>query len=150
MLTRWYDIERDLAVLDELHRRMNRAFDEGWSGRMTRGTTSLTGGWPQANLYDSGSALVALVSIPGLNEDQINVEVHGDVLTLSGERKVEPPEGYQVHRSERGSIKFSRSFGLPSRVDPEKTVAKLSNGLLTITMEKHPESQPKQIKVSAS
>ena len=150
LLTRWYKIDKEMAALDELHRRMNRVFgDENESPSMS-GWTSHRSSWPQANLYDNGSSLAALIMVPGMDEGDLNVEVQGDVLTVSGERKSEAPEGYRTHRSERGSRKFSRSFGLPCRVDPDKTSANLTNGLLTITMSKHPESQPKQIEVSAS
>jgi HSP20 family protein len=149
MLTRWYDIDREVAALNELHRRMNRAFGDAWFGQpLSFGTTGMTASWPRANLYDTGPSLKALIQTPGLKEEDLNVEVHGDILTISGERKVEVPEGYRVHRNERGSRSFSRSFGLPCRVDPEKTSAQLTNGVLTITMEKHPESQPKKISVS--
>lgn len=149
MLTHWYDIEREMAALNELHRRMNGLFGGSSSSSPGRGLTSLTGSWPLANLYDNGSALIAVVQVPGLSQEDLSVEVHGDVLTLSGERKTEVPEGYRAHRVERGTRKFSRSFGLPCRVNPERTTAKLVQGLLTVTMEKHPESQPKQISVSA-
>ena len=71
MLTRWYDIEREMTALDELHRRMSRVF--GDDSRVRRGWTSLTGSWPQANLYDQGSSLTALVMVAGIDEGDINV-----------------------------------------------------------------------------
>lgn len=149
MLTRWYDIDREMVALDEMRRRMERLFGETPAAGRGRGTTALTGSWPRANLFDAGSALTAMFQIPGLRQEDLNVEVHGDVLTVSGERKTDAPEGYRIHRSERGARKFTRSFGLPCQVDPEKTKANLTDGLLTITMAKHPQSQPKQITVSA-
>lgn len=151
MLTRWYDIERNLAALDELARQMERVFgaSAGLGPRLERAMPLGMLTWPPASLYDSGSALTAVLQVPGLAESDLKVEVHGDALTVSGERKVSPPEGYQVHRNERASRTFSRSFGLPCRVDGEKVTAKLKDGLLTVTMSKHPEAQPKQISVSA-
>lgn len=151
MLTRWYDVDRDWAALDELSRRMDRLFGVGdpFSPRLAR-RTALTATWPRASLYDDGSSLVAVLLVPGMSEGDLKVEVHGDALTVSGERKIEPPEGYRVHRTERASRSFSRSFGLPCRVDAEKVKAGLKDGLLTITMAKHAEAQPKKIAVSAS
>jgi HSP20 family protein len=150
MLTRWYDIDREAVALDELHRRMDRLFGELWGGHPRRtGPTALAGSWPPANLYDTGSSLTAVVQVPGLAEGDIKVEVQGDVMSVTGERKAEVPEGSRVHRSERGSRRFTRSFGLPCRVDSEKTTASLRDGLLTVTMDKHAEAQPKQITVSA-
>jgi HSP20 family protein len=151
MLTRWYDINREMAALEELQQRMRRAFDDQWLGRpLQSGVLGGAASWPRANLYDTGASLTALVLVPGLSGDDLDIQVNGDILTISGERKAAVPEGYRVHRSERGARKFTRSFGLPCAVDPEKTNAKLVDGVLTVTMEKHPESRPKQIAVSAS
>jgi HSP20 family protein len=148
MLARWYDIDKELASMNEFRRFFDRFFGDSSFDQEWRGVSSLTGTWPRANLFDTGGQLTAFIQVPGLKIEDLQVEVHGDVLTVSGERKSEAPEGYRVHRSERGARKFSRSFGLPCRVNPEKTQAKLVNGVLTINMDKHPESQPKQISVT--
>ncbi len=142
MLRRWYDIERDMAVMDELRRRIEDVFGDTGVPR-----TRMTGSWPRANLYDTGDALVAVMAAPGLTEEVLEIEAHQDVLTISGERKVDVPEGYRIHRQERRPGRFSRSFGLPAQVDLEKTTARLHNGLLTVTMHKHPEAQPRKISV---
>jgi len=144
MLRRWYDIERDLAVMDEMRRRFEGLFGNTES----RESTGLTGAWPRANLYDAGNSLVAMLEVPGLNEDDIEIEAHREALTISGYRKIETPEGYKVHRNERWPGRFSRSFGLPCKVDLEKTKANLKNGVLTITLEKAVEAQPRKISVS--
>lgn len=146
MLIRWYDVDREVATLNELNRRMQRLFGEGRPAEHG----GLAGGWPRVNLYDNGSSLTAMLEVPGLKADDLEVEVHGDVFTVSGERKLNAPEGYRVHRTERGSRRFSRSFGLPCKVDPEKTKASLNSGVLTIEMEKHPEAQPRQITISSN
>lgn len=151
MLARWFDIEKESTNLDELHRRMGRVFGEmlgGWEGFPQ--SIQKAGSWPVANLYDTGSAFTAIFRIPGVAEGDLKVEVQGDVLTVGGERKSEVPKGYHVHRSERGTQRFSRSFGLPCSVDPEKTKATLRDGVLTVTMNKHPNAQPKQIKIKSN
>ena len=148
MLMRWYDIDRNMAALDAANRKMDRYLGDLWTGRGMRPAAV----WPRASLADEGDRLVACLDVPGLGEDDLTVEVHGDALTVSGEREVAPPEGYRVHRAERGLRvgKFTRSFGLPCRVDAERTSADLKDGLLTITMEKHADARPRQIAVSAS
>ena len=144
MLRRWYDIERDMAVMDEMRRRL-----EGFFGDSTgRVSTGLSGSWPKANLYDGGTTLVAVLEVPGTNQDTIEIEAHQDALTISGHRELDIPEGYRVHRNERRPGKFSRSFGLPCKVDLEKTKANLKNGILTVTLEKAVEEQPKKITVN--
>lgn len=153
LLTRWYDVDRHMAALNDLYQQMDRLFSDLWGGLggvdLER-PTLLSGTWPRANLYDSGSSLVAVLQVPGVNEKDLQVEVQGDVLTVSGTRETKAPEGYRVHRAERTSNRFSRSFGLPSRVEAERTSAKLHDGELVVRMEKHPDAQPRRITVSAS
>ena len=144
MLRRWYDIDRDLAVMNEMRRRLENLFNEADPWPATR----MSGSWPRANLFDAGESLIAVLEVPGLNQDDIEIEAHQDALSVSGTRKATTPEGYRVHRNERSSAKFSRSFGLPCKVDLEKTKASLKNGLLTITLEKAAEAQPKKIAVA--
>jgi len=145
MLRRWYDIDRDLVVMDEMRRRLENLFGD----LDQRPTTRMSGSWPRANLYDGGTTLLAVLEVPGLNHDDIEIEAHLEALTITGTRRPQTPEGYRVHRNERLSGRFSRSFGLPCKVDLEKTKASLKNGVLTVTLEKAAESQPKKITVQA-
>jgi len=146
MFRRWYDVERDFEVMDEMRRRLESLFGDF----DVRPFTQLSGTWPRASLHDTGTALVAMLEVPGLGQGEIEIEAHADALTISGQRKAETPEGYRVHRNERRQGRFSRSFGLPCKIDTEKTKATLKNGLLTVTLEKAKEAQPKKITVSAS
>jgi HSP20 family protein len=75
--------------------------------------------------------------------------VTADSLTVQGERKTPAPEGYAVHRQERGQLRFANSFAMPSRIDTEKVTATVKHGVLTVHLPKHPESQPKSITVKA-
>ncbi len=160
MLTRFGDIDRTFAMMDQLRRRMDRLFDEVEPQRGRDALRSnLTeeaerfwsrGRFPRMTLSDSGSALVLCAEVPGLGEKDIQLTIHQDVLSMSGERKTEVPEGYVVHRQERTPIKFARSFTLPCKVDPEKSTATLRNGVLTLTLAKAAETQPRQIEVKVA
>jgi HSP20 family protein len=146
MLTRWNDFDRTFAALDEFRRRMDRLWDEvetGYDGPATATT------WPRSNLYDTGAALVLQVELPGLAENDIKLTLNQEALTLSGERRRDVPEGYSVHRQERGTVRFSRSFQFPCKIDPERVTATTRNGILTVTLAKTPESQPRSIAVKA-
>ena len=151
--TGWSDFDREFAAFDELRRRVERAFQDLDTGRGTVGERVGFGtqaqAWPRTNLYDKGSELVVQAEVPGMSQKDLQITVTQDVLTLSGERKTEAPEGYSVHRQERGQVKFSRSFALPCKVDVEKTGAAVKNGLLTVTLAKAAEAQPRQITVKA-
>jgi HSP20 family protein len=100
-------------------------------------------------MYEDKDKVVILAQVPGLGQDQIRIEAHQDTITISGERRVDVPEGYAVHRNERAPFKFARSFGLPCRVDLERTTAQVNNGLLTVSLPKHAEAKPREITVVA-
>lgn len=149
MWTRLNDFDRSLAVMDELRRRMNLAFSEVEGPQGYEETFTRTG-YPNIALVDAGNALVLRAFVPGLAQGDVTLSIHQDVLSLAGERKSAVPEGYTVHRQERAATKFTRSFTLPCKVDAERTSAQLRDGVLTVTLPKAPEAQPRQIAVKAS
>lgn len=151
MLTRWSDLDRTFTVMDELRRRMDRVFDEygGYARPGFEEETRASAAWPKLNLFDTGAALVVTAEVPGLSEKDVQLTINQEVVTVSGERKPDAPAGYSVHRQERAALQFSRSFTLPTKIDAEKSTATMKNGVLTITMAKAPEAQPKQIAVRA-
>lgn len=150
MLTRWGEFDRTFAAMDAFRRRMDRLFydygylrdDEGW---LEPGV-----GWPRTELRDEGNQLFVYAEVPGLSEKDVHLSLNQNVLTLVGERKVAVPEGYSVHRQERESYKFSRSFTLPCAVNPEKASATVKDGILMVALEKAAEAKPRQITVKAS
>jgi HSP20 family protein len=99
---------------------------------------------------DEGSSFVLRADVPGLSESDLQINVAGNTVTLRGERKVQVPEGYSVHRRERSAVSFAKSFQLPARVDAEKVTAKLKHGVLTLSLPKAAEAQPRQISVTAA
>ena len=121
-------------------------YDDGGRGLFFEPTVRREA-WPRVNLYDKGSTLALHAELPGFEDKDVELTINQDVLTVRGERKPDAPERYAVHRQERIALKFARSFTLPVKVDAEKTTATLRNGVLTITMAKAAESQPKQIAV---
>jgi len=156
MLTRWNefgfgDFDRHFSVLNSLRREMDRVF-----GDFERGyghdylQASGQGLAPRLSVQDTGAELRVRAEVPGLTQKDLQITVEQSSLTIRGQRKVEEPKGYSVHRQERGQLSFARSFTLPSRIDAEKAVAELKNGVLELTLPKLAEAQPRQIQVRAS
>ena len=152
MFSRFGDASRDFALLDEFRRRMDRVWedmDSSWTASPSNNRAHSSAAWPRINLYDGGSNLVLKADVPGLSEKDVHVTLNESGVSISGERKVAPPEGYSAHRQERTSFSFSRSLTLPCKVNPEQTQASVKNGVLTVTLAKAPEAQPRQIAVQA-
>jgi HSP20 family protein len=150
MLSRFDDLDRTFVTMDHLRRRMDRLFEDFDPAR-ARGRDverMWSGRFPRFSLVDAGASLVLEADLPGLGEKDVQLSLHQDVLTLSGERRQEVPQGWFVHRQERAPVKFSRSFTLPCKIDPEKSAATLKNGVLTLTLVKATEAQPRQIAVN--
>jgi len=153
MLTRWSDFDRilgwpdyrsTLGTMEQFRRQLGRLFEE-WESPTSYGVTT----WPRTNLYDAGNELIVTAEVPGMTNQDVEVTVHQNILTLTGKREEKGPEGYSVHRQERVPIQFQRSFSLPTKVDMEKTSAEVKDGILTIHMAKAPEAKPRQITVQA-
>jgi HSP20 family protein len=104
--------------------------------------TKAGGTMPKIDIKDLKDKVVVKAELPGMAEDQINVEISDNVMTISGEKveeKEKEDEGYYYKESHSGS--FSRSFSLPSEVVSEKAEAEMKNGVLTISL---PKIEPKK------
>lgn len=99
---------------------------------------------------DQGDKFVLQADVPGLTENDFQINLAGNTLTLRGERKLDVPEGHSAHRRERSPYRFAKSYELPSRVDADKVTATLKHGVLTLTLPKAAEAQPRQISVKAA
>lgn len=151
MLTRFDDFDRTIAAMDHLRRRMDRLFDEYDPERPRGGDVERmwSARFPRLTFADAGASLVLQADLPGVGDKDVQLSIQQDVLTVSGERRHDAPQGWYVHRQERAPFKFSRSFALPCKVDPETSTATLKNGVLTITLPKAPSATPRQITVKA-
>jgi HSP20 family protein len=141
------DYDRTFGALDDFRRRMDRLF-EGFDARWGVGD-AYGANWPRADLRDTGADLVLEADVPGLTDKDIQLTVTQDTLGLSGERKADAPEGYQVHRRERVSQQFSRAWALPTKIDVDRVSATVKNGVLTVSLPKAAEARPRQITIKA-
>lgn len=105
---------------------------------------------PSVDVRETDKEIVVSADLPGLDEKDIRVELIGDGLTISGEKKSEHEEsGRGFYRAERSYGSFERFIPLPVGVEAEKATAEFKNGVLTVTLPKPPEAQAsrKQIAV---
>jgi HSP20 family protein len=117
--------------------------------RLTRSGPSPQG-FPAINVYAHHDGIVITAELPGVKEDDLDITVHRDTVTLRGERLDQPELAKGYHRRERRNGTFGRTFSLPFQVDPDRVEAKLRNGILTLKLHRPEHDKPKRIRVSAA
>ena len=143
-IVRW-DPTREV---DSLQSEVNRLFDTFFGGRSANG--ALRRWVPPMDLVETDDHLVLRADLPGLDSDDVNIEVKDSVLTVSGERKTEHEERADgFYRVERASGGFSRSMSLPQDVDAERIDASFDKGVLEVRIPKPEERKPHRVEISA-
>jgi len=122
-----------------------QAFDELWRGfRIPEATRSRLGAFrPNVDISENDEEIRLSAELPGIEEDDVEVSLDGDLLTIKGEKKDEREEkekGY--HRVESLAGSFQRSFRLPAEVDPETVTARFDRGVLTVRVPKPEQARP--------
>ena len=147
-LSRW-DPFGDIATLQD---RINRLFEDAFPNPRKSGPDGEVGAvsWrPVVDIYETDAALVITAELPGINKEDISVEVKDNLLTLKGrrDRHDEVSEERYIRR-ERSFGDFSRSFSLRYHVDPGAIKARFKEGLLRVEISKPEQETAKQITVN--
>jgi HSP20 family protein len=143
MITR-FDPFREINAL---HNAMSRALQTAGTG--SGDELTMSGSFvPPVDIYEDENSVSLRLEIPGMKQEDLDIRLENNTLTVRGERKFEQEEKEEnFHRIERRYGSFSRSFTLPNTVDNEKVKADYKDGILTIELAKRAEAKPKQIKV---
>jgi HSP20 family protein len=136
--------------LSSLRDELDRLFESPWT-ELAR-TSQLLSGWtPALDVYEGKDNFIVKAELPGMKKEDIEVSLHGDSLSISGERQSETKEeNADVCRAERYFGRFQRTVTLPTSVAPDKAKAQYKDGILTVTLPKTEEAKPKQIDVSVN
>ena len=103
---------------------------------------------PKVDVKETKEAFEVLADLPGLDKKDINISLHDNVLTVTGERKSEEkPEDENRYYAERTHGTFSRSFRLPNKVEQKDVRAEYANGVLKIVLHKSEEAKPREIEI---
>jgi len=148
LLTRWEPF-REFSTMQDRLNRMNRLFRESYSPEGPEEALTTTSYAPPVDIYEDEHNITLKLEVPGIDEKDIDVRIEGSALTVHGERKIEKEEKEEnFRRVERQYGEFTRSFTLPSSVDPGQVSAHYDRGVLKINLAKKTEAKPKQIKVN--
>ena len=145
-ITTYWDPFREAT---SLQRRLNSLFDD-YSRQQGEGSALTMGSFvPAVDIYEDENKVSLKLEVPGVPQEELDVQVENSTLTVRGERKLDHEEREEnFHRIERRYGSFTRSFTLPSTVDTGSIKAGYDNGVLRIDLAKKAETKPRQIKVS--
>ena len=154
-LIRWQRPEMNVwspfRHLSTLRDEIDRLFESPLNALTSDSHQFLNSWLPAVDLHEDRDHLLLKAELPGMQKEDIDISLHGDVLTLSGERKEEKTfEQAETYRAERFLGKFRRTFTLPVAVDPNRVQAAYKDGILTVTLPKAEEAKPKQIQVKVN
>lgn len=143
-IVRW-DPFREVVSLQN---RLNSLFQD--YGRSDTEALSAASFAPPVDIYEDDQKLVLKLEVPGVKQDDLDIQVEGRTLTVRGERKFSSEEKQEnFHRVEHRYGTFARSFTLPNTVDAENVKATYDAGVLELTLTKKAEAKPRQIKIGA-
>ena len=153
-LIRWEPI----AELNTIQSEMNRLFNNFFDAPTGRGNGGTARRWlPAMDLLETADHYLLRADLPGLGDEDVNVQLEDNVLTISGARKTErepeqegfnqPERRYVSEHIERAFGEFSRSLTLPDGVDPDSIQAHFDRGVLEITIPKPERKKPRQVQI---
>jgi HSP20 family protein len=134
----------------QLHREVNRLFDDTLRGQSPASGTGAATITPRMNVSETGQEIRIEAELPGVPEQDVHVELNGDMLTISGEKRAER-EDAQHHLVERSFGSFARTVRLPFAPSSDQVRATFEHGVLRVTLPKAaPESRSRRIPVQAA
>jgi HSP20 family protein len=143
-ITRW-DPFRDVFSLQN---RVNSLFQEFNRGQNESDPVATAAFVPAVDIYEDEHKIVLKLEVPGMKQEDLDIRLENNALTVRGERKFEQEEKEEnFHRIERRYGSFYRAFTVPNTLNTENVKANYEAGVLRIELEKRAEAKPKQIKV---
>lgn len=108
---------------------------------------SASGSYPPINIFRKGDDIALVAEVPGISRSDLEIQVKGRTVRLSGSKGLKYPEKASVHRRERLQGRFDRSIALPIEVDQDRVTAECHDGILAITLPRAERDKPRSIRI---
>jgi HSP20 family protein len=143
-ITRW-DPFRDVVALQN---RMNSLFQDFNRAQNENDPVATAAFVPAVDIYEDEHKIVLKLEVPGMKQEDLDIQLENNTLMIRGERKFEKDEKEEnFHRIERRYGSFFRAFTVPNTVDKDNVKADYDAGVLRVELVKRAEAKPRQIKV---
>jgi HSP20 family protein len=130
-------------ALFAFQRALENRFSSDWLGA----STATGGAYPPINVFQQGDDLVAIVEMPGVNKEDLNIQAKENTIRIAGQKAIDYPENVSLHRRERLSGVFDRTLVVPMQIDPDGIRAEYKDGLLALFLPRAEKDKPRSIEV---
>lgn len=127
---------------------IQRSLDASRASDWLSAGPSGTGSYPPLNVFRQGDDLVVITELPGIDRDDVEVQVQGDRIRIAGKKAIKYQDGASLHRRERIAGTFDRSIAIPVEVDADRVKAEYRNGILALLLPRAERDKPKSIAIS--
>jgi HSP20 family protein len=114
-----------------------------WMGSLTTGI----GSFPPINIFQHNDNFVAIVELPGLDKNDLEIEAKENTIRISGRKTIKYDEGASIHRRERVWGVFDRTLSVPIQIDPDAIKAEYHDGVLALFIPRAASDKPRTIKI---
>jgi HSP20 family protein len=122
---------------------LENRFSSDWLG----GTTAGMGSYPPINVFQRGDDLVAIIELPGINKEELNIQAKENTIRIAGRKRVDYPDDVSPHRRERLSGDFNRTLVVPMQIEPDGIKAEYNDGLLALFIPRAERDKPRTIEI---
>jgi HSP20 family protein len=130
-------------TLFAFQRALENRLSSDWLGT----STAAVGAYPPVNVFQQGDDLVAIVELPGVNKEDLNIQAKENTIRIAGRKAIDYPENVSLHRRERLSGMFDRTLVVPMQIDPDGIKAEYNDGLLALFIPRAERDKPRTIEV---
>ena len=127
---------------------IQRSLDAFRTSDWLSGGPSGTGSYPPLNVFRKGDDFVIVTELPGIQREDVEIQVQGNRVRISGKKAIQYDKGASLHRRERIAGGFDRSISIPIEVDANRVKAEYRNGVLALLLPRAERDKPKSIAIN--
>jgi len=126
---------------------LQRALEARTASNWLQSQTASQGPFPPINVFQQGDDVLAIIELPGIDKDNLQIQVKENSVRISGKKAVDFPEGVSVHRRERVAGDFDRTLSLPICLNPDAIKAEYRDGILALFLPRTESDKPRTIEI---
>ena len=131
-------------ALFALQRALDARHDSDWMGE----STASIGSYPPMNIFQKGDDFVAIVELPGVSKNDLQIEAKENTIRIFGNKAINYEKAASVHRRERLSGVFDRTLSIPIQINPDDIRAEYRDGVLSLFVPRAESEKPRTIKIT--